>query len=438
MPTPGNGPDNRVDIQVVAINSVGASDPAGIGEAVWSDIVPAAPAALDTRPLDHGLRVFWRKPTETGGSPITYYAVSVAGVTGTKYVSADDAVGTSYSIDITDAAIGNGAAVEVEVSGRNDAYGRSPNWNTASGSGTPAGAPVVAGTPTAGIGDADGSGEGTVTLDWSGSFDGNGAGIGEYFAAMYQGTPPTCSAQDDGGRGTDLSVPAASQEFRHMGTATSTTFTVPANQQYTFMVFAYNGQGCTSSGELRAVSRKTPGTPTAVGIGGPDATGDGRYDYRLDSVDYTSGGGNPDVTYGYRISGDASSTWTVRKGGALLADGSLYGRAVAIEVQACEAFPEKTLCSDWSAPSATFTPVDTRPGGLSFSGTVAGGTWSWTGSPSGSGYSSVQYTCDGGATWASMPTSGSCAAGVDASFSVRVTTPSGAYASPTYRWYDFD
>jgi hypothetical protein len=37
-----------------------------------------------------------------------------------------------------------------------------------------------------------------------------------------------------------------------------------------------------------------------------------------------------------------------------------------------------------------------------------------------------------------MPASGSCAAGANATFSVRVTAPSGAYTSPAYRWSDFD
>jgi hypothetical protein len=175
-----------------------------------------------------------------------------------------------------------------------------------------------------------------------------------------------------------------------------------------------------------------------VGISGPNDGGDGRFDERLDSVTYTSGGGSPDVSYVYRLAG-GSATWTARLGGALLADGSLYGNVVQIQVQVCETYPEKTLCSDWSAPSPAFTPVDTRPAGLRFAAENGGGAWSWTGAPTGSGYSAVQYSCDGGNAWSKdMPQSGSCAAGADSTFQVRVITGSGTYSSPTYRSADFD
>jgi hypothetical protein len=436
VPTTGNGPANAVRLSIVARNGVGASTATELDEDVWSDIVPAAPTSLDTRSLDHGLRVFWRKPTETGGSAITYYQVTVAGDTETLPVSPTDPVGTEYSLDVTSSSIGNGSAVDVSVSARNGAIGGLTNWNSVSGSGTPAGAPVALSAPAAGVSDA-GADTGEVALDWSGVFDGNGAGIREYFAATYTGAPPTCSAADDGARGTTLQVPPPSDAFRHMGTATAATFDVPANQEQRFAVFAYNGQGCTSSGEITAVTRRAPGTPTQVQVSGPQAAGDGRYDFLLDSVDYASGGGDPDVSYSYRVSGAAGS-WDIAPGSALVGDGNLYGTSVAVEVKVCEAHPEKTLCSDWSVRSPAFTPVDTRPGGLQFAGDATGGTWSWTAAPSGSGYSAVEYTCNGGATWTGMPASGSCAAGAGAGLQVRVTTSSGTYPSPVFDGRDFD
>ncbi|MCU1437854.1 MAG: tandem-95 repeat protein [Naasia sp.] len=433
--TPGNGPSNAVRISVVAKNAVGASTAAELPEPVWSDVVPPAPAGVDSRSLDHGLRVFWRKPAGSGGSPITYYEVRVAGFTSTRTVSASDPEGTEYSLDVTDPAIPNGVAATIQVSARNGAFGRLTNWNTATASGTPVGAPVAVRTPVASVADSGDNGQGAVTLDWAGAFDGNGAGIGSYYAAIYTGTPPRCVARDDGSRGTDLSVPQASPEFRHMGAATSATFAVPAGQEYRFAVFAYNGQGCTSSGEVTAVSRRPPGTPTEVRIGAPVATGDGRFDATLERVAYPARGGS--VSYAYRIAGSGTA-YPIAIGDRIVAGGGLYGSAVGIEVQVCESYPEKTLCSGWSTSSAPFTPVDTRPGGLTF---AAPETWSWTAAPAGSGYSAVEYSCDG-TIWTGMPASGSCT-GSTGTFQVRVSTPGGggganSYLSPVYASSDFD
>ena len=426
--TPGNGSSNEVQIGVVARNSVGSSAEVRLSDGVWSDVVPAAPIGLSSRALDHGLRVFWSKPNETGGSAITYYTVTVAGFSGTLTVPSDDPVGTSYSLDVRNSSIGNGAAVAYSVSARNGSFGGLTSWNSAGGSGTPAGSPTAVGTPSASVVDS-GGGNGTVTVDWAGTFDGNGAGIGEYFAAMYTGTPPVCSATDDGGRGTDLSAPAPSATFQHVGTATTATFSVPTNQRYTFVVYAYNGQGCSTSGEITAVTRRAPSAPTAIGISGPFSSGDTTYSERLDSVGYATGGGGPSVAYYYRV-GALMRPRIAPRLGSLLTSGITAGEPTQISVQVCESWPEKTLCSLWSGQTAPFTAVDTAVTGLQFSPDISGGAWSWTAAPAGSGYSAVEYSCDGDATWTAMPQSGSCDAGPVASFRVRVTTAAGTFTGP--------
>src|SRR5690606_33022656 len=69
--TPGNGPDDAVRIRVVATNAVGASAPVGLGGAIWSDIVPAAPASVSVQPRDGGLRISWPAVQDpAGGSPV--------------------------------------------------------------------------------------------------------------------------------------------------------------------------------------------------------------------------------------------------------------------------------------------------------------------------------------------------------------------------------
>jgi hypothetical protein len=248
--TAGNGQSNAVRIGVVATNALGSSDEVRTSDPAWSDVVPAAPVGLRARPLDHGLRVFWSKPAETGGSPISYYSVSVAGYTATKTVARSDPPGTEYSVDITNSSIGNGGAVEFSVSGRNDAVDGLSSWNSASGSGTPAGAPAVVAEPGATIVEEGGQ-TGTVSVSWSGVFQDNGAPISQFFVARYQGTPPGCSAAGVGSDNPSVEVPPASDSFRHVGTATSSDFAVTANEENRFVVFAYNGQGCSSSGLRR-------------------------------------------------------------------------------------------------------------------------------------------------------------------------------------------
>jgi len=426
--TPGNGRENRVRIGVVAKNAIGVSDEVRLADAVWSDIVPLAPTQLRANPLNHGLRVTWRKPAETGGSPISYYLVSVAGYTATKYVSAGDAVGTEYTIDITDPAIANGGAVEYTVSARNEAAEGLSVWNSASASATPAGPPTVTGTPGANV-VSEGGAEGTVSVNWAGVFAGNGADIRQYYVARYEGAPPTCSATGVGSGNPQPVVPAASDDFRHVGTATSSEFQVGANTENRFVVFAYNGQGCTTSGEISVTTRQAPETPSSVGISGPSSGNESeRYDFRLQSVDYRSGGGRPSVAYEYSFDGGATAT-PIGLGQTLPAG---YGETRTVQVRVCESWPGKTLCSGWSAPSAAFTPVDTAPNGLAYDEDESGARWSWTTLPQGAGYTAVEFSCDGGATWVGSGGAVECRGALGSAFQVRVSTASGTYTSPRY------
>src|SRR5690606_34848670 len=106
--TPGNGPDYAVRISIVAVNEIGESEPAQLPGTIWSDVIPPPPVGVTSTPLDHGLRVVWRKPVTTAGTPIDSYVVSVAGQSVTVTVSSEDAAGTEYSRSITGSAIANG------------------------------------------------------------------------------------------------------------------------------------------------------------------------------------------------------------------------------------------------------------------------------------------------------------------------------------------
>ncbi len=424
--TPGNGPDNRIRVGVVAVNQIGNSDETRLADAVWSDVVPEAPAELDARPLDHGLRVYWRKPADSGGSPITSYAVSVGGFTGTRFVNRADPAGTQYSLDVTNPAIGNGGAVDYTVSARNDTYGSVGVWNEARSTATPAGAPGLVGSPGAAI--TQGDATGSVTVSWDGVFDGNGAGIQQFFAARYQDVPPSCTADGVGGFSPSVSVPAPSDSFRHMGGATSTTFAVNANEVNRFVVFAYNGQGCTSSGQLEATTRQTPGTPDTPEVSGPRDDGEGRYQFRFDGARFTSGGGGPVATE-FRYSVDGGGATAIRPGDTLSLG---FGASRTVQVEVCETWSGGTqLCSTRSGATGGLTPVDTVPTGLRFDAALR--TWSWTALPTGA-YSAVEYSCDAGSTW--LPggaTPGTCAAPDGGPFQVRVTVGGSSYLSPLYQ-----
>ena len=224
-----------------------------------------------------------------------------------------------------------------------------------------------------------------------------------------------------------MDVPPPSDEFRHIGTATSTDFQTNANEENRFVVFAYNGQGCTSSGQITATTRQTPGTPTAVSLSEPSDDGAGRFDFRLSGVDYATGGGNPSVRYVYRIDGGSEAGIAI--GDTIRA---AYGAEHTIQVQVCESWPGKELCSDWSGSSAAFTPVDTSPTGLASRVEGLERVWSWTALPTGA-YDAVEYSCQLGDAWnpAQGGAAGECRGDLLAPFRVRVTEAGRQYQFST-------
>jgi hypothetical protein len=399
--TPGNGPENAVRISVVATNAIGDSDPAALPGTTWSDIVPLRPVDLQWQPRDGGLHLTWKKPADAGsGSPITSYVITVGGVSATVSKPAGDQEGTAYSYDRF--GLSNGSAVDFSVSARNEAPGTIAVWNAATGTGVPAGPPVRSATPVAIATVEDGT---TATLTWQ-PFGANGRAITASYAAVFTGAAPTCSVV--GGLPGTADVPAESSTFKHVGTATDATFTgLTANTTYSFVVFAFNGMGCTDSAVVEATPRVRPGAVTGFTTGAnPEANGANVWDYRVTGI--TVGSGEVD-SFLYRLSG-AGVDGTVRGPAGIgsfvgTGNGSHYGTAASIEVQACMQY-ETLLCSgSWSAMQPLGMPVRNDDlGGRSFVQTYDGGAleadvweYRWTSSPIGD-YAAVTYSCDGGAT----------------------------------------
>lgn len=450
--TPGNGQQNKVRIAVTASNAIGTSLPTSLADAVWSDIIPAAPTGLGETPLDHGLRVTWTKPGENAGSAISSYVVTVGGISQTVAVTRRDPVGTMYTRSIVDPSIGNGSAVAFSVSSRNDANGSIVSWNQAAGTGIPAGAPSFGSAPTAGASVTDGT---TASLAW-GNADRNGGKDLEYFAAVYTGQPPTCvvSGVEDGDP--VLSAPGDSDSFQHVGGATSASFHgLSANTSYTFAVFAYNRQGCTMSAEVTATPRSTPGTVTDVAKAGPNGGAGNTHDFSLSGFTIASGSTDAD-RFIYKLSGtgvDGSVSGLSSLGDQLVtSNGSHYGVRVSVQVKACKTYPEGLLCSDnWSDAFDLGVPVNNSAlGGQQFTevpgdgaDTPTVGTYSWTSSPRGDDYSAVTFSCDGGQTQTPLVdgVGASCAGDAAASGSytpLTITiTANGTEYVRTYQSFDF-
>ncbi|MGN6203382.1 Ig-like domain-containing protein, partial [Humibacter sp.] len=267
--TPGNGPDHAVQLTVRAQNALGLSDPTSYVEQAWSDVVPNAPSGVSALPLDHGLRVVWTKPANApGASPITSYLVTLGGLTNAVQVNGSDAPGTAYALNVTDAGIANGASIGFTIASRNQFYQSRATWNQTSGSGVPAGAPVLTGiAPVATPDQTDGT---SATLSWSSVFGSNGKAITEYYAGVFQGgAQPRCTVTGVDSGNPVLSTDPESSTFKKTEGGSVTFTGLQPNQRYTFVVYAYNGQGCTASSLISATQRQKPGSVRDVAITGP-------------------------------------------------------------------------------------------------------------------------------------------------------------------------
>lgn len=409
VPTPGNGPDNAVHITVAARNALGLSDPVPYTDAVWSDLVPTAPANVSTAPLDHGLRFTWTKPADApGASPITSYLLTLGSTTASLSVSGKDPVGTAYALNLTDGSIANGASVPFSVASRNDFYGGRTTWNQSAGSDIPAGAPIATGAaPSATPDQTDGR---TATLSWGGGFVDNGRPITIYFAGVFEGNnAPSCSVSGVETGNPQLSHDPTGPQFQPITDgSTSTTFRgLSPNHVYSFIVYAYNGQGCTAGPVVQAVPRLAPGTPTDVQTTAPPSDdGTGLFDFSMTGVTYRQGGGTNGTVVDYRLTGTGvSESGELGLGGGVLAPAGTrhYGVALTLQVTVCDLYPGSNPICSGTFQKALGTPVSTQLTGARYDPTSR--TFSWTGWPTGA-YEYVRFSCDGGVTRTDMPAVG--------------------------------
>lgn len=427
--TPGNGPGNSVTLSVRAQNALGLSDPTAYAEPVWSDVIPNAPAALSSTPLDQGLRIVWAKPADApGASPITSYVVTLGGVTNALQVQGSDPVGTTYSLNLTDPGIANGAAIAFSVSSRNEFYQGRATWNQSQASGVPAGAPRTTGV--APVATPDTKAGNSATLSWSSVFGDNGKSITDYYAAVFQGGNPTRC--DVSGVAQGQPVLAASGLQRVQGG--STTFTgLSPNQSYNFIVYAYNGQGCTPAAIVSATPRQSPGDVTGIAVGQRVRNGL-TADFPV-TISYQAGGGSS-PKFDYQLLNGAavvdSGTLSGTSGVVSGSGADHYGVPLTVRItRVCEGYPDgSSLCTDQSATQSLGIAVSLAIGGARYD--PASHVFSWTTWPTGA-YDAVTYSCDG-TTQLPMPPVGqtaSCTAPANdpaPTLTVRVVVGSDTYA----------
>lgn len=443
LTTPGNGPGQAVRLSVVAVNALGMSAATALSGTIWSDIIPPPPVALSATPLDQGLRVTWRKPATAGGSPIEQYVVTVGPLQQVVTVNAGDPVDSLYSANLASPAVANGSAVRFSVSARNSAPNSLATWNSASGVGIPAGPPLTAGpTVAASASVTDGS---TATASWSGVFSDNGRAIEQYYALIRSdGSTPVCTVTGVE-TGTPGVIPPGGSQTLPAGTTSAGFGGLSANQTYTIWVFAYNGQGCTAAAPVQVTPRVAPGQVTAI-TAPIVANGSNNefFDARLTAFTTAGDGGGADLfRFRFTSGADGTESAVLPLNSFLTAGTSQYGHAVQVQVKACRAYPEVTLCSaDWSTDLPLGIPVwNSTPGTLSYETTgLLSGVWAWTSIP-GPGYDAVEYRCDIGnsdAGWLPMPDVGSCPTSVlQNPLRVRVTAGGAAVPPRSYSPLDY-
>ncbi|WP_207456119.1 Ig-like domain-containing protein [Herbiconiux sp. SYSU D00978] len=416
--TPGNGPGNAVRVSVAAQNAIGLSETAVSAE-VWSDVVPGAPRNVQAFPVDGGLALSWSRPEQNAGSNATHYVVTYNGRESGRVNCSAETCATTIS------GLSNGAPVTFTVSARNDVFNPTGTWNASPPQqATPAGAPVN----TNGTGaSASTDGTNTATVSWPNGFSNNGRAITNYFVGWYTGSNPySCRVTGVGTSDPRVDFGGPGSQFASVGTATDHTFTgLQRNTDYQFVVFAYNGQGCTMSNVAAATPRAPSVAVTNVRTGDrPDSSGTNTWDARISNWDYAKqGGDDSSVSFEYELLGVNSSPQPLTdRNQFLLAGGAQYGVAeLRVRVRAVETYPGGfTSVGPWSGEVALPTPVSLNGVSVTRETREDGRiVYNWLGLPQGAapdgrdGYDTVEYKCEPPADpqragWQPMGQSGSC------------------------------
>lgn len=380
--TPGNGQEHAVSVRVQARNGVGLSEPVDVAGAVWSDVVPPPPSALEARPLDGGLRIHWQPAGTGGGSDVRSYVVDVGGVS--AEVAASSAC-TATICTFESHGLANGSQVPIGVSARNEAYPALAAWTKATVTGTPFGVPIAGGIQVAGDATA-----GSVTVTWA-PFSGNGDPVQGYFV---QRLVPGDANVPSGPQACQVTTPAPGQVVApaNGGNVAATVSTGPdastvvftdvaaEDTRYSFIVWGFNRAGCSHTEVTGTVVRPAP-APIDEVASGMAMQGDSTWDR------FVSGVGAREASLqivAVDANGAIAGAPRAFSGSGWLREvlSRPFGETAWFKVRGCTAWGS---CGAWSetfpageSPSLTF-----QVPGRAWSD--AAGSWTWAGPPDNSG-----------------------------------------------------
>ncbi|WP_161952663.1 fibronectin type III domain-containing protein [Actinoplanes sp. TFC3] len=364
--------NQQYTVRVRAVNSVGAGAASANTTVTPAPGAPVAPGAVSVTRGDSSATVTFNPPSDNGGSLITSYEVSTDnGVTWS-------ALSTTGSSPVSGTVTGltNGQAYDVRVRAVNSA---GPGTASGSVSVTPATTPGAPGNFSVSRGDSSA----TVSFDPPSGTGGNA--ITSYEVSTDNGV--TWSALSTTG-----SSPVS-------GTVTGLT----NGQAYDVRVRAVNSAGPgTASGSVSVTPATTPGAPGNFSVSRGDSSA-------TVSFDPPSGTGGNAIT-SYEVSTDNGVTWS-----ALSTTGSSPVSGTVTGLTNGQAYDVRVRAVNGVGPgsastSAGVTPAATpgAPSGLQVSrgDQSASVTFSVPASTGGDPITSYEVSTDDGATWSSLPVSG--------------------------------
>ena len=240
------------------------------------------------------------------------------------------------------------------MSARNSAPNSLATWNEAASTGVPAGpADRDRGARRASGSLTDGT---TASIAWDGAFADNGAAISDYYVAIYTGAAPDLHgdrcrpgfAERQSAARRPVHAPRGRRSDQHQLRRPHAEPDLLDDRLRLQRPGLHRVAACPGDPARRAGHRHRPSRRPARCRASP-AT----WDFRLDG--FTIGSGSTDAdTFSYRLIGGDDRPVAERRPvdpGTLLTtgNGSHYGNSLSVQVKACKAYPEATLCSpDWS------------------------------------------------------------------------------------------